>query len=133
MHIFVAKDGRTCFVFRMGNWGFLPLENDAASDWNERLFQETDIESHVMSALELNVHEEPETVRAAAQLVAVLSGSGIWLSETRKQVLELAAFKLSQILDDKVLTNVGFVAEIRKEIRVLHSLTRGPSQGGAEL
>ena len=118
----------------MGNWGFLPLENDAASDWNVRLFQESGIESHVMSAFELNVHEEPETVRAAAQLVAVLSGSGIWPSETRKQVLALAAMKLSQILDEEVLTNIGFVSEIRKEIRELHSLSREPShKGGIEL
>ncbi len=121
---------KPCFKTFMGNWGFLPLENDAALDWNADLFQANQLEGRVKASLELDIQEQPEAVRAAAHLVGVLVSNGIWPDDSKAKFIDLAADRLSQMLAEEVFTNVGFVAAIRSEIRLLHDLSKSQSHDG---
>jgi len=105
----------------MGAWGTTPTENDAACNWLEQLFVDSQLESHVRNALHGSVHDSPDEMRAAAHLASVLIAADLWPSESKQEVKDLATLQLQRMLDEKVFTNSLMVAEIRNEIRQFDS------------
>jgi len=112
----------------MGSWGFSPLQNDAALDWLQQLFDESGLGSSIEASLNLNLHEYPDEIRVAAAFVNQLTSAGLWPHHSRAQFIELAILRLQQLLADKVFINANFVAEIRNELRGLAKQLQPPTQ-----
>ncbi len=87
----------------MGAWGIEAWENDSAADWFMKLFMETELAEFVEKGLVLDVHDEPEVIRAAALILVALGRNYIWPIDDLNKHLMLAIEKLEIInagLDD---------------------------------
>jgi len=106
----------------MGSWGFLPLKNDAALDWLQQLFDEAGLVAYIEASLNLNLHKDPEDIRAAAFFVRTLVEVGLWPHHQRAKLINLAVLRLQQLLAERVFTKANFVSKIRHEIKALTEL-----------
>jgi len=109
----------------MGMWGEAPMDNDAACDWSEQLFESTTLEDRVRTTLNGDIHDEPEQIRAAAHHIKTLIATDICPSASRRELTRVASRQLQRILDEKIYTNSLLVAEIRREITELSAVSVG--------
>jgi hypothetical protein len=84
---------------KMGYWGTKPWENDAACDWFDSLFKQTNLDSVVRKTLDLDIEEGQAEICAAAYLLVHLGIGYIWPPESLNTCLQVAIGKLTQILD----------------------------------
>lgn len=86
----------------MGAWGIEPWGNDRAADWYGDLLDEIGLAQRVERALQQDVPDAHEEIRAAALLLLFLGRVYIWPVDDLDRHLELAATKLEEIRDLKI-------------------------------
>ena len=111
----------------MGTWGIAPLENDAALDWLQTLFDQHGLRKQVEEVFQRDVHEYADEMRAAAYVVRILVEAGAWPHDSRERLLTLAADCLEKVIARRVYSNANFVAAVRREIDALRML-KAPSR-----
>jgi hypothetical protein len=115
----------------MGAWGKLPWDNDGAVDWFDGLFQKTKLAEHVENALNLDVEDSHEEIRAAASVLVLLGRNYVWPVHDLDRHLALAADRLEQISHLDVIAEAPeLVEEIQSEIQELRSRIKAP--GGSQ-
>ncbi|MCA9217969.1 MAG: hypothetical protein KDB27_33090 [Planctomycetales bacterium] len=126
--VVLSRDEKTLRIWRefatlahMGTWGITAIENDAAWNWLDELFDVIQFAHRVELMLRRDVHECPDEVRAAACVASTLMAANLWPSETKERTKDLATHQLRRMLDEKVFANAVIVAEIRKEVQRLES------------
>lgn len=113
----------------MGAWGTAAWECDSAADWFGDTFDATGLAWHVETALNLDLEDHHEEIRAAAYLVAVLGRVYIWPIDDLARHVELAISRLEAIIDAGIYDDAPeFVAAIRNEISLLSSRRLDPPE-----
>jgi len=92
----------------MGAWNFGPLDNDAALDELQMLFDTSDLVDRVRTSLERGLHDGCNEIRATAYLVYVLVKHDLWPHDTRQAITSLAVTRLSQMSAENVYGNADF-------------------------
>lgn len=110
----------------MGIWGISPLENDAALDWVEALFDETKLLPRIEAALQLDVRKHRYEVRAACHLVYTLVKADLWPHSRRIQFVEIAAIRLEQLLAVSSQQGARLTSELHREIEALRDMIYEP-------
>ncbi|PZU94248.1 MAG: hypothetical protein DCE90_15425 [Pseudanabaena sp.] len=106
----------------MGTWGNRPWDNDAAADWFGETMDTTQLCQKVEEALNLDIEDYYEEVRAAASILLLLGHNYVWSVGDLDRHLELAATKLTEILDANIFEGAEeFTKPIQEEIKVLRS------------
>jgi hypothetical protein len=105
----------------MGCWGVKPYENDSAADWFGDLWDECPVPSKVEEALELDVEDCHEEIRAAAHVLLQLGHTYIWPVGSIDRHCDLAARRLEEIKAMEIYSGDDFQAEMQKEIEILRS------------
>lgn len=104
----------------MRAWGIEPWANDGAADWFGDMFDETGLAERVEKALNLEVEDYYEEIRAAAYLVRLLARTYIWPVDDIDRHRALAANRLQAVLDSGVFDGEGeFELAVRGEIQEL--------------
>ena len=116
----------------MGTWDTAPWGNDSAADWYADLFEKTGLAKEVEEALNLNVNDRHDEIRAAAALVVLLGRTYIWPVYDLDRHLALAADKLEEVSRvDVIAESPEIVQQIRAEIEELRSRIHKPGQSTA--
>lgn len=104
----------------MGAWGVQPWECDAAADWFAEIFEQTALAQRIEQALQLDIDDHHEEIRAAAYLLRLLGRTYIWPVHEIDRHRKLAADRLQAVLDSGVLDDYHeFVEAVRSEIAEL--------------
>jgi hypothetical protein len=113
----------------MGCWGVKPYENDGAADWFGDLWDDFPLPKKVEEALNIDVEEFHEEIRAAAYILLQLGDTYIWPIGDIDRHCTLAATKLEELLKSGIYDDAGLQSEIRKEIDILRSrISNKPKQ-----
>jgi len=110
----------------MGAWNFGPLDNDAALDELQMLFDTSDLVDRVRTSLERGLHDGCNEIRATAYLVYVLVKHDLWPHDTRQAITSLAVTRLSQMSAENVYGNADFMDDLRHLIKQLRAVDRSP-------
>src|SRR5262245_2267716 len=106
----------------MSAWGKAAWENDYAGDWYDDLFEVTGLAQHVENALNQDVEDNAEVIRAAAYLLVVLGHEGIWPLDDLDRHLALAITKLEAVRAlEESRGFPEFASAIDKELALLRS------------
>lgn len=89
----------------MGTWDFTPWENDTAADWFAGIFNETSLPGHIESALNRDIEEYPEVIRAAAAVLIMLGRIYIWPVELLEGQLKLAIQRMELCVEAGVFSD----------------------------
>lgn len=103
----------------MGAWGIEPWDNDGAADWFDDLFDKTGLARHIEAGLNLEIEDYHEEVRAAAYLVRKLARGYIWPADDIERIRALAADRLQEILNRKLIEEPEFNEAIASEVEAL--------------
>ena len=108
----------------MSAWGIEPWANDAAANWFGETFDVTGLANRVEKALNLDIHDHHEEIRAAAYIVRLLARTYIWAVHDIDRHRALAANRLQAVLDAGIFDDEeAFKVAVTSEIAEL----RGPS------
>ncbi len=117
----------------MGAWNTKPWDNDTAADWFGDLFEALPIAARVEQALNQEVEDAHEQVRAAASLWVLLGRVYVWPVDELDRHLTLAADKLELVRELEVYAEVPeIVQEIDCEIRLLRRRAAASRAGQGE-
>jgi hypothetical protein len=106
----------------MGAWGAEAWENDGAADWFGDVMEATDLARYVEEALNLDLVDGHEEVRAAAHILVALGRVYVYPVDRLDAHLALAIKRLRQIIDERVYDDApDFYAAVEREIEVLTS------------
>jgi len=105
----------------MGSWGVKPFENDAAADWFGDLWDEFPVPAKVEEALNLDLDDAHEEVRAAAHILVQLGETFIWPVDSIDRHCDLAVRRLTEIKAMEEYEGEDFQSEIQKEIEILRA------------
>ncbi len=110
----------------MGAWGTKPWDNDSAADWFDALFDATELRKKVREALEMDIDDDHEKVRAAAAVLLMLGRLYIWPTGHLDDDIRLAIRQLEYIKKhDHHQGRKAFLAEIQREIDALRNRLKG--------
>lgn len=113
----------------MGAWGTAAWDNDSAADWYGELFDTTGLARHVEEALNCEPEEDPDVIRAAANVLVSMGRVYIWPIDDLDRHLRLAIQKLEAVRElEEFQEAEGFVAAIDAELAELRSRLHPPDQ-----
>jgi hypothetical protein len=105
----------------MGCWGVKAYENDSAADWFGNLWDDCPVPARVEAALQLDLEDCHEEIRAAAHVLVQLGDTYIWPVALIDKHCDLAARRLEEIKAMEIYDGADFQLEIQKEIEILRS------------
>lgn len=104
----------------MGAWDSKPWDNDGAADWFGDTFDATGLRTKVRAALEMDIDDGHEEIRAAAAVLLFLGRIYIWPMDHIEDDLTLAIKRLEELRNYDLYRGLDeYVAEISNEIEVL--------------
>lgn len=107
----------------MGAWGVKPLEADQAQEWLLALWEKYPLQADIRKALDLDVEDHHEHVRAATFTLLTLETSGLWITDELQELCGLAASRLRAIAAMEIYQDEEFQAELAEEIAALENRT----------
>jgi hypothetical protein len=117
----------------MGAWGTAAWDNDAAADWFAEVFDATGLAKYVEEALDRDLDDYYEEIRAAAHVVVLLGRVYVWPIHDLDGHLELAISKLEAIKAMGIYEDAPeFEIEIDKDIETLRSRLQKPAASEEE-
>ena len=106
----------------MGAWDLKPWDNDGAADWYADLFDETGFRAKVREALEMDIDDGHEEIRAAAAMLVFLGRTYVWPIDHLDDDIKLAIKRLKELQKYEIYAEAeGFVEEMEREITLLES------------
>jgi hypothetical protein len=112
----------------MGTWNWMPWENDEAADRYGDLMDETGLRDKWLRAMNADMSDSFDTVRAATGLFIMLGRVFIWPIDNYDEDLELAISKSQQLLQTPEYQEAPeLLAIIQGEVQELKS-RRTPEQ-----
>jgi hypothetical protein len=106
----------------MGTWASAAWDNDSAADWYADMFHATGLATYVAEALDRDIEEHRDEIRAAAYLLVALGRVYVWPIEDLEKHLALAITKLEAIKAlETFKDSPDCVRAVDEEIAVLRS------------
>ena len=107
----------------MGRLGIEAWENDAAANWYDRLFEETELAHRIAEALILDPEENFDEIRAAAKLVILLDEPGVWPTPSHyRTVASLACRRLNVLVEEGHCRNSKILESIADDVVKLQAV-----------
>lgn len=105
----------------MGCWGVKAYENDSAADWFGDLWDDCPVPARVEAALQLELEDCHEEIRAAAHILIQLGDTYIWPVALIDKHCDLAVRRLNEIKAMEDFAADDFQAQLQQEIDILRS------------
>jgi hypothetical protein len=113
----------------MSAWATAAWDNDGAADWFGDMFDATGLAKYVEEALERDVADYHEQVRAAAYMLVALGRVYVWPIGDLDNHLALAISKLEEVKALETYQEVpDLIKAINEEIAVLKSRLKKPGE-----
>ncbi len=113
----------------MSAWATAAWDNDRAADWFGDMFDATGLAKYVEEALQLDVEDHHEEVRAAAYMLIALGRVYVWPIHDLDNHLTLAISKLEEVKALETYQDVpDLVKAIDEEVAVLKARLQKPGE-----
>lgn len=103
----------------MGAWGYKPADSDKSREWLYRLWENYPFQREVEKALQLNVDDYPEIVRAAAFMIYGTRNLFVWDPDDYSRFALLAIRNLEAIKRMEIYSDREFQDALAQEIEQL--------------